>query len=100
MDRAELTHPVELCDPARVLGVRLHRHCRQSRLDVAGLQKNRLETGLHQRREQPLRQWAGSNPDACDRNAEPLEKQNQRVWVALNLRLLHDCTLRVDNANA
>jgi hypothetical protein len=80
-------------------GIRLYRHSRQRRLNVAGLHEGGLESCLlGEARIEPVREWTGLEADPRQRKA--LEELHQRFRVGLHLGLLHNLAGYVDNAHA
>lgn len=72
-------HPQELCDPACILPVGLHRHRRQRRLHVAGLQQNDLMPTRHKGSLQPLRQRPCLQTNALHPHVQSVEIADKRL---------------------
>ena len=80
------SQPHQLCDPAGILAVSLHRHRLERIADVSGLQQFYRKPSLAHRRIQPLRQRTGLQPDPRHRKANLAEPGDQCRWLAGNLR--------------
>src|SRR4051812_28537869 len=100
MHRAIPAHPQQLGDAARVLAVSLHRHGRERRLDLAGLEQHGLEPRSGQARMQPLAERPSLEPDPHDRQAEPAAEPGQHLGLAGDLGFSHDPPGRIDHAKA
>jgi hypothetical protein len=100
MDRPVPAHPEQLSDAAGVLAIGFHRHGRERRLDLAGLEQHHVEPGLGQAGMEPLRQRPGLEADPGDRQAEPAAEPGQRLGLAGDLGFPHDPAGRVDHAKA
>ena len=63
-------------------------------------QQNSFKSGSLQPRMQPLRQWPRLKSYPLHSKTKRLKESNQSCRLARDLRLLHNLTLRVHNANA
>jgi hypothetical protein len=78
----------------------LDHHRRERRLDLPGLEQDRLEPDPGQAGVQPLRERPGLQPDPGHRHAELPEEAGQRLGLARHLGLAHDLPGRADHADA
>jgi hypothetical protein len=98
--RPEPAHAQQLRDAAGVLAVGLHNHGRKRRLHMPGLKQHGIVACPDQGRVQPLRQGAGLQADARQRQSEVVQEADQRLRLAGHLRLAHDPPRGVHHAHA
>jgi hypothetical protein len=100
VDGTEPAHAQQLGDTAGVAPVGLDDHRRERRLHVPGLQQHDLEPDRLQASMQPLRQRAGFETNAGERQAQTGEKGRKHIRLTGHLGLPDDLPWGIEDAHA
>jgi hypothetical protein len=100
VDGSEPAHAQELGDAARIAAVGLDDHGRECRLHMPGLQEHDLEPSFLQASMQPLRQRAGLQANAGERQVQAGEKGGEHLRLTGDFGLADNLSRRIKDANA